>query len=151
MFRMSDHCRTSRRLQSHDVSTNRAKPYYMIGSRLNNSRCRCKSQFCYECGRKWKNCTCVVYDEDMLLQRAQLIANRLAGPGAAVMVAPRGERVQQIARELRECHDCDHTRGWRRVHGPHRCEECRDLLYEFILECRHCRLQACVRCMRNRL
>lgn len=87
----------------------------------------------------------------MLLQRAHQIANRLVEPGAAVMIAPRRERVQEIARELRERHGCDHRGVWWRVAGPHRCEECRELLREYILECRHCRLQACVRCRRNRL
>lgn len=84
----------------------------------------------------------------MLIRRAHQIADRPAEPGAAAMAVPRGERVQQIARELHERHDCDHRGRWRRVEGRHRCEECQS---EFILECRHCMLQACVRCRCNRL
>lgn len=133
------------------MSISQAKPYRAIVSAKPISRCRCRTEFCYECGRKWKTCNCILYSEDMLVQRAGQIADRPAQPGAAEMFLPRGERVQQIVRELRERHDCDHRGSWRRVQGPHFCEECRNYLPEYILECLHCRLQACVRCRRNRL
>lgn len=87
----------------------------------------------------------------MLLRRAQQIANRPAEPGAVAMLVPRVERVQQIARELRERHDCDHKGRWRRVEGRHWCEECGAFMGKFILECRYCMLQACVQCRCNRL
>ena len=94
---------------------------------------------------------CIVYDADMLLRRAEQIARRPQQPDAPGGYVPRPVRIQQIAQELRERHDCDHRGRWRRVEGPHQCEECHSRLRNFILECRHCMLQACVRCRCNRL
>ncbi|KAL6713732.1 hypothetical protein ACLMJK_008224 [Lecanora helva] len=114
----------------------------------NHITCRCGHNFCYECGQKWKTCTCIVYDEDMLLQRARHVARRDAAPGAR---APAAGQIRAIANNLRERHDCDHQGRWRKVDGPHQCEECHTNLREYILQCRQCMLQACVRCKRNRL
>ena len=99
--------------------------------------CRYRTEFCYECGQKWKTCTCILYNEDMLMLRARQIAAQPAKPGGAALLPPHEDRVQQIVRDLRERHDCDHRGRWRHVEGPHWCEECRDHLRQFILECRH--------------
>lgn len=53
---------------------------------------------------------------------------------------------QEIVQEIRERRDCEHKGRWRRIEGPHRCEECGYKLPQFILECRHCQFQACRRC-----
>ncbi|OJJ42378.1 hypothetical protein ASPZODRAFT_137305 [Penicilliopsis zonata CBS 506.65] len=58
--------------------------------------------------------------------------------------------VERTMQELRENHECNHSR-WRFINGPHRCEECSHYLYRYIFECTQCRLQACNRCRRNRL
>ena len=148
MHTMSKHDRAWRRLQSHHVSS---KCTYLLSQAWNLTalnRCRCKFQFCYECGRHWKNCTCIVYDEAMLLRRARVVAHREVAPGAG---APAAAVVARIANNLRERHNCDHDGRWNRVEGAHRCEECGYHLRSYILQCRHCMLQACVRCKRNRL
>ena len=56
---------------------------------------------------------------------------------------------EELVREIRGRRDCEHKGRGRRVEGPHRCEECGDRLPQFILECRHCRFQACRRCRLN--
>ncbi|KAL2838628.1 IBR finger domain protein [Aspergillus pseudoustus] len=58
--------------------------------------------------------------------------------------------VERTMQELRDNHECGHSR-WKFLRGPHRCEECFHHLREFIFECRQCRIQACNRCRRNRL
>jgi hypothetical protein len=63
---------------------------------------------------------------------------------------PRDILVARTIQELRENHECNHSR-WQYIHGPHRCEECSHYLGKYIFECRQCRLQACNRCRRNRL
>lgn len=34
-----------------------------------SSSCRCKHQFCYVCGAKWKTCACQQWQEDHLQER----------------------------------------------------------------------------------
>ncbi|EME82676.1 uncharacterized protein MYCFIDRAFT_203357 [Pseudocercospora fijiensis CIRAD86] len=65
-------------------------------------------------------------------------------------VVARNERIANAIEFLRENHACTHDK-WRWVRGPHQCEECRHVLRQYIFECRHCYLQACNRCRRNRL
>lgn len=64
--------------------------------------------------------------------------------------AARDILVAATVQNLRENHECQHTR-WRRVQGPHMCEECYGYLHSYIFECRRCELQACKRCKLNRL
>ena len=111
-------------------------------------RCRCGAEFCYVCGTHWKDCNCILWDNNRLVDRAaEVIARdrpaRLGPPGRAEM--------NEVMGIIRERHECDHTGRWRRVEGRHRCEECRNQLPDFIMECGQCLLQACVRCRRNRL
>lgn len=113
------------------------------------TRCRCRHEFCYLCGQKWKRCMCPVFDERRLLQRAEHIADRPQDP--AGLVAPREERVQQIVRNLRERHECGHDGRWERIQGLAVCEHCEDTLEEYILECPQCLLRACNRCKLNRV
>ncbi|KAH8756624.1 hypothetical protein F5883DRAFT_429207 [Diaporthe sp. PMI_573] len=109
----------------------------------NHITCPCGAQFCYLCGESWKTCTCVVYTEEQLLRRENVVAARDADAGREV-------NHPQIRQQILENHECtDHL--WRWVRGRHQCEECHYWLPNYIFECRHCRLQTCNRCRRNRL
>lgn len=110
------------------------------------SSCICKSEFCYECGQKWKECGCAQWIVGNLLARAEQIVRR-DDPADAVDVQ---QRVQHVAIGLREGHECAHL-SWSTIRGQHRCEECRHELPKFINRCRVCHLQACNRCRLNRL
>ncbi|OCK89389.1 uncharacterized protein K441DRAFT_619785 [Cenococcum geophilum 1.58] len=119
----------------------------------NHITCRCNAQFCYVCGLKWKTCQCPQWDEARLYSRAAEIVNRNPQPlprQGQPEVIPRARQVEQAAQRLRERHECDHDGAWRRLEGRFRCEDCRSILPKFILECRHCQLQSCVRCRYNR-
>ncbi|KAK4695449.1 hypothetical protein P7C71_g2305, partial [Lecanoromycetidae sp. Uapishka_2] len=119
----------------------------------NHMTCLCRAQFCYLCGNLWKECACPQWDEGRLIARAQQVVDRappIAQAGAAVI--PNRIRVQQVAAQLRDQHECEHEGRWRKVmQGDLRCEECFKTLPEYILQCSHCQLRACARCKRNRL
>lgn len=108
--------------------------------------CRCKAQFCYVCGERWKTCRCDQCDEDRLLARAhQVVARRPPRVGAA-----RERQVDRAITHLRERHECTHE-TWNYTAGPHQCEECYHQLSQYIFECQQCRILACNRCKMNRL
>ncbi|KAG6138125.1 hypothetical protein E4U28_004300 [Claviceps purpurea] len=45
----------------------------------NHITCRCKAEFCYVCGLKWKQCSCAQWDEDRLIARVDNIVDREQG------------------------------------------------------------------------
>lgn len=111
--------------------------------------CTCGAQFCYVYGARWKTCQCGQWDEDRLLDRAVGVVERNAG--RRPLAGQERERAVQQAREhLRENHACTHM-TWRRRAGQFRCEECRQTLPDYILECTRCAILACRRCRYNRL
>ncbi|KAM3079643.1 hypothetical protein ACMFMG_006056 [Clarireedia jacksonii] len=113
----------------------------------NHMICRCSAQFCYNCGERWKTCTCEQWHEPRLLARANLIVDREQLPGEQMV---RNAQVAAQVEDLRENHDCRHVQ-WDRIQGRHECEECHDTLQQYILRCRHCHIQACNNCRRHRL
>jgi hypothetical protein len=62
----------------------------------------------------------------------------------------RADLVEQARANLIANHECEHT-SWRSLDGSHQCEECFDILPNYIYECRQCRILACRRCRYNRL
>jgi hypothetical protein len=116
---------------------------------LTSSSCLCRHEFCYLCGETWKRCACDQWDPDRLLARANQIVERNNPDIQDRQVL--NAMVRREADRLEVNHDCDHTRGWRGVGGQHQCEMCFHTLTRFILRCRQCNLQICVRCKNNRL
>ena len=117
------------------------------------SRCRCKAESCYRCGVEWKNCPCAVADEHRMLERAEEVVDRDAAPGLAP--AERHQRVRRVEAQLMEHHECDHPGRFQRIFGGGRqgfqCELCDDHHRKYILRCRHCFLEVCEDCRRNRI
>ncbi|KAL4256603.1 RBR-type E3 ubiquitin transferase [Pleurotus pulmonarius] len=112
--------------------------------------CRCRAEFCYVCAVPWKQCQCAQWDEERLLDTArQRVANDM---GREAIIQPRlyQEQVREAVNHLRGNHDCQ-RHLWRYRNGGGRCEECYHNLPQFLLVCRGCGIQACVRCARNRL
>ncbi|KAF4992137.1 hypothetical protein FDECE_13808 [Fusarium decemcellulare] len=101
--------------------------------------CLCKAEFCYICGKRWKTCICAQWEEDRLVRRANAIVDR----AGQIDERARQIRVEQERHNLMENHECTHQ-NWRWRPGPHRCEECRDVLRQFIYECRQCHIMACL-------
>ncbi|RMJ16380.1 hypothetical protein CDV36_003924 [Fusarium kuroshium] len=115
----------------------------------NHITCKCKAEFCYVCGERWKTCACPHWQEERLYNRANAIVDR-ANDAAVINEAARQRRVEQERLNLIENHECTHER-WRGRPGPRECEECLDIMPLFIYECRQCRIMACRRCRYNRL
>ncbi|KAJ1328858.1 E3 ubiquitin-protein ligase RNF144 [Microdochium nivale] len=116
--------------------------------------CRCGFQFCYLCGLKWKSCPCAHWEERNLLQRAVNIERRDNGPrapaGQGRNQAVYGRRVAALMEDLRANHECNHAQ-WRERPGPGRCEECHDVMPQYVFECPECHIMACRRCRFNRM
>lgn len=60
------------------------------------------------------------------------------------------DRINHIAQDLIENHECDHEH-WDRVNESHMCGFCDEYMPVFIFECNRCHQFACQRCMMNRL
>ncbi|KIY62067.1 hypothetical protein CYLTODRAFT_405018 [Cylindrobasidium torrendii FP15055 ss-10] len=113
--------------------------------------CRCKASFCYLCAEKWKNCSCPQWDENRLIVHAERrVANEVGEAVRQAQPEVFRQRVQQRAAHMYNYHDCTNHR-WRYQSGGGDCEECNHYLPQYLLVCRECHLQACVRCTRNRL
>ncbi|TKA61892.1 hypothetical protein B0A55_11799 [Friedmanniomyces simplex] len=56
-------------------------------------------------------------------------------PVASTARQTRDQRIAEAVEHLRESHECEHDK-WRWVKGPHRCEECFQMLPQYIFECR---------------
>ncbi|KAJ7613150.1 hypothetical protein FB45DRAFT_1065239 [Roridomyces roridus] len=114
--------------------------------------CRCRTEFCYLCAERWKNCPCPQWEEARLVDTAEQRVENEMGACARV-VAPEifQQRVEQRINRLRYDHDCADGHRWRRRDGRARCEECHFTLPEYLLYCRNCGIGVCVRCARNRL
>lgn len=113
--------------------------------------CRCRHEFCYLCAATWKRCQCVQWDENRLIEAAEVRVQRGLNQNRRVPAAPAFQQmVQREAQRLREDHDCRHYM-WNRRNGGGNCETCGFWLRDFLLQCRECRMLACVRCRRNRL
>lgn len=95
-----------------------------------------------------KQCTCAQWDEAFLLRAAE---ERMRAQGRAP-AAPeaRRARVQVIAEELRENHECRHPGGFRYDEGGGRCAGCRNRLPSYLFQCGACFLRICNRCRHNR-
>ena len=113
--------------------------------------CLCGAQFCYLCGVPWKNCNCPQWEEDRLIQRANVIVDRNYFMDYGYFdEIQRQVYVAQERMNLIQAHGCTHQ-WWRGRPGPRQCERCNQVLPMFLYECRQCRLMACRRCRYNRL
>ncbi|CAI6334275.1 unnamed protein product [Periconia digitata] len=128
---------------------------YIVGLRsgCNHMTCRCKAEFCYECGTEWKHCECDHANADRIMERAEEIVDR----DAVADLAPieRQRRVRQVRARLEENHECEHPGKFQRIyHGGRRgfrCEMCDERHWKYILQCRRCQINLCEDCRRNRI
>ncbi|KAE8391180.1 hypothetical protein BDV23DRAFT_171774 [Aspergillus alliaceus] len=105
-------------------------------------RCKCKAEFCYLCGARWKVCSCRLWDEARL-RPAAFVDRNLNLP----IPQPWPEPQQEYRRE----NVCRHPgRGrFRRVDGVGYgfvCNRCGARHWKFILECRLCQIRVCQNC-----
>ena len=95
--------------------------------------CRCRTEFCYVCAARWKNCTCPQWEEARLLGTAERrVVNEMGVRAQAAAPDIFLERVRERVADLRVNHDCVNHR-WRYRHGGGRCEECSHTLPQYLL------------------
>jgi hypothetical protein len=96
--------------------------------------CRCRTEFCYVCAERWKNCACPQWEEQRLLNTAeQRVENEMGARARAAAPDIFVQRVQQRVERLRFDQDCATGHRWRRNNGQARCDECRFMLREYLL------------------
>ncbi|KAL5337296.1 hypothetical protein BJX70DRAFT_389348 [Aspergillus crustosus] len=78
----------------------------------NHITCRCRYEFFYVCTLKWKTCRCENWDENRLVERAQLLAGR------NVQGTPPQQAVHAAVQRIREGEGCTHHRGWTTIECP---------------------------------
>ncbi|XMA18656.1 hypothetical protein WAI453_011447 [Rhynchosporium graminicola] len=93
----------------------------------NHITCVCRKEWCYVWGVAWKNCACPSWDENHLVERVNVLADRNPQPAGPA----RQGQVAAIARRVIEDHECDHD-IWERLDGEYEREECGDELHYFI-------------------
>ncbi|KAF2787237.1 hypothetical protein K505DRAFT_258151 [Melanomma pulvis-pyrius CBS 109.77] len=125
-----------------------------LRSGCNHMTCLCKAEFCYVCGARWKECNCQAADPNRIEERAEEIVERDAPLN--LPPAERRRQVRQVFAELQENHECEHSRRFQRItfgapRGGFRCELCDARHYKYILQCRHCYVNVCEDCRRNRI
>ncbi|KAF1361764.1 ariadne RING finger [Lizonia empirigonia] len=135
-------------------SCNNCDRMIQLRTGCNHITCKCSAEFCYVCGIEWKNCSCAVADLHLIEERAEEVVNRDAPHDL-----PRAEwqqRVDHVFNELRDRHECEHSRRFeRKTYGQpkkgFRCELCSHRHWKYILQCRLCYLNVCEDCRRNRI
>lgn len=131
----------------------RCNSIVVLRSGCNHMTCRCKAEFCYECGVKWKKCKCAHANQLRIEERAEEIVDRDAV--FDLPVAERQHRVQEVFAELEQNHECGHPGRFRRMNNTpawgFRCEMCDASHWKYILQCRHCYINVCEDCRRNRV
>lgn len=120
--------------------------WIIVGFYLANnlSACRCKAEFCYNCGAQWRQCDCPLWHEDRLVHERQNLLPVLPHQLPAlppVLPQPVPRRVERPV-----CREC----AWEVLFGTYQCETCDDWLETFIFSCPRCGKSACRRCRYNR-
>lgn len=129
------------------------------------SSCHCKAEFCYVCGKVWKNCNCPQFhdDHDEVLRdgapvyrrrtvfRAERAVERYAKHLRQTWGRPdprtREEQIQEVRDEVEN--GCDHG-YWRQIEKskrePGHCKLCKYVGRRFIYQCLFCPLTSCWAC-----
>lgn len=114
--------------------------------------CICKTEFCYLCAELWKTCRCEQWNEERLLERAEVMVDEgRAGPANNNL--NHEQQIAQAADHLREHHECVHERfkGVRQEGMDYQCEVCSGEYKTWIYQCRQCWMFICNTCRHNRM
>ncbi len=133
-------------MQSYEVRCERVQ-LHSYASTDTSYRCtKCSAEFCYNCGRKWRTCTCGTFENQagQLIRTGEVVDNRavLAPPQPVARIG-----VRALSPEYRR-YDCGHEEGWYKIIRPDaECHECGYDSGYFLLQCSECNIYSCVRCL----
>lgn len=116
--------------------------YVEITHGCNHMTCLCRTQFCYQCSREWKQCQCPQFTEHLLLAEEERVVNREGIVGEAAR--------EEVRRNILERHECAHTGDFTRTGGGI-CDECNQLLPNYLMRCQGCHIAVCRRCRFQRI
>lgn len=116
------------------------------GSLIAKPRCLCRAEFCYVCAQPWKSCLCPVWDEQRLIDRANVVVERLPVPPAPDQ---RQAVLENVQRNIRDHHECN-NHDWQRQSGGDICDGCGLEFPFFIYYCGLCQVLACSVCRHQR-
>eukprot|EP00040_Diaphanoeca_grandis_P027499 m.156649 g.156649 ORF g.156649 m.156649 type:complete len:595 (+) comp31012_c0_seq1:1-1785(+) len=130
----------------------------------NHMTCRCKAEFCYQCGCKWKTCGCDAFVEQNLLltenRDLQLEEGRLGRPLEEVEVERVREAVRvrvdrhiQFEADTEECeHEDRYLHEYSSTKGSRRCDNCDHPTPSYAYKCTEgCHARFCKVCHFHRL
>lgn len=104
----------------------------------NRMTCKCGHEFCFSCTRKWRTCSCAMWEEVNLVRRAEAVAEVQNIPVAQVR-----DRLQENNRGGAECYD----HKMRSYGGQAACDDCGWNMPQFFYRCNGCYETRCRRCM----
>ena len=119
----------------------------------NHMTCRCKFEFCYVCGERWKTCPCEVTDQNrLLLEQERLVPENIVGERRARAVA---ERVREANAVINAEENCDHgsvvrTDDYAYRSNKPKCRQCSRRLNLFGYVCNGCNMKMCIECKLHR-
>jgi len=108
--------------------------------------CRCRYEFCFVCRKKWKTCTCPLWEEHRLIEAARMEVQRVQPD------LDRQDHVQfqrEIRRVAAENRHQEHRHKWRKRDGRKRCDTCSWRTDIYFMECATCAVSRCRRCTLN--
>ena len=143
---------------------------------INGSSCICRAQFCYVCGKKWKNCTCALFHYEEFDDDAGVFADRAAAGNVRAPryrrrtifraeraverynkflwqtwgrrdPRPHEEQIREVRHEVEN--DCDYG-YWFQARmtrqDPGHCKLCKYVGHKYIYQCLFCPLTSCWSC-----
>lgn len=102
----------------------------------NHITCKCRYEFCFQCGARWKLCKCPTWQEERLLEAGRARAGARADNPAVV---------QRHQRELRRAEECP-RHGWHLIKAGCNCDNCPHQMNHFHYRCANCRMRTCTVC-----
>lgn len=142
---------------------------FYLPHEIDFSCCICKAQFCYVCGKIWKNCNCPLFQYDYYEEpredagyhppryrhrtifRAEKAIERYAKHLRQTRGRPDPRSLEEQIQEVREAveNGCDHG-FWHQVQmtGEEQghCKLCKSVGHKFIFRCNFCPLTSCLAC-----
>ena len=136
--------------------------FVSLKSGCNHITCVCHHEFCFECGIKWqgqKPCTCVMFNEEMLLrENARRVDEQEEWLGRVLEAPERDNIFNFLVHQNIEGEECSHrtketleyVEFSRPKNSRRPCESCDHPLPSFCYKCTECQMRFCKVCRYNR-